>query len=290
MLFRSVTGEVEHPTILRVPFGMKLSDCIKAAGGTALADYHVLVGGPMMGKLLEKEKLDSTYVTKTTSGLIVVDDSTTLVQKKTVPVEISLRRAKTSCIQCSYCTQMCPRFLTGHPIQPHRIMRKLAYAEDIPSILEDIDVQQAMICSECGVCETYACPMGLQPRQVNIYIKNQLRNQKFRYPKPTETFHALEERDYRRSPSKRMAIRLGVDQYYDYSIKECLELETDCVHIPLRQHIGGPLTPQVTVGDSVTCGDLIAAIPEKSLGANLHASLTGTVTAVTDTEIVIQKA
>lgn len=129
--------------------------------------------------------------------------------------------------------------------------------------------------------------MGLQPRQVNIYIKNLLRQNKFRYQKPSGTFTQLEERNWRKAPSKRMAIRLGVDQYYDYHIDRLVTAEPDFVRISLRQHIGAPSVPKVQPGDKVACGQLIGAIPEQALGANIHASISGTVAQVTETEIVI---
>ncbi|MDD2981707.1 MAG: 4Fe-4S dicluster domain-containing protein [Hespellia sp.] len=288
--YLTVTGAAAHPTILHVPLGTSLPACIEAAGGSLLTDYHIVVGGPMMGKFFSKEDIADMVVTKTTSGILIVPDDTELVRRKSVPLKTILNRAKASCIQCSYCTQMCPRYLTGHPLQPHKIMRKLAYAENLDFILEDKDVQQAMICSECGLCETYACPMGLAPRQVNVFLKDELRKKQFRYPKPDATFHELEERSYRRAPSKKMAYRLGVAQYYDYRIDECIELTPEEVTIPLSQHIGAPSAPVVAVGDSVTVGQLIGAIPEKSLGANIHASLDGQVTAVSDSSVTIRRS
>ena len=59
------------------------------------------------------------------------------------------------------------------------------------------------------------------------------------------------------------------------------------VRISLRQHIGAPSQPVVQTGDTVSCGQLIGAIPAEALGANIHASISGTVVQVTDTEIVI---
>lgn len=41
-----VTGEVAHPTILWVPVGPPLLECVEAVGGTALADCRILCGGP----------------------------------------------------------------------------------------------------------------------------------------------------------------------------------------------------------------------------------------------------
>ena len=285
--YLTMTGAVHTPCIIHAPLGTSFGECLAAAGGSRLSSYHVIAGGPMMGKCYSAKEAADLTVTKTTSGFILVADDTPLVQKHGVPVSVSLKRAKMCCIQCSFCTQMCPRYLTGHPLRPHMVMRKLAYAWSPEDVLDDKDVQQAMICSECGLCETYACPMGLQPRQVNIYIKNLLRQKNFRYQKPSETFTQLEERSYRRAPSKRMAVRLGVDQYYDYHIDICVDITPSAVRISLRQHIGAPSIPVVQAGDTVTAGQLIGAIPEKALGANIHASIDGTVTEVSGTEIVI---
>jgi Na+-translocating ferredoxin:NAD+ oxidoreductase RnfC subunit len=65
------------------------------------------------------------------------------------------------------------------------------------------------------------------------------------------------------------------------------------VEILLRQHIGAVCVPTVRVGDHVTLGQPIAVRPMKdgnpALGADLHASITGTVTTVTDAAVVIEK-
>ena len=58
--------------------------------------------------------------------------------------------------------------------------------------------------------------------------------------------------------------------------------------LPLKQHVGGPCSPIVQVGDAVQRGQLIA-VP-KGLGANLHASYSGTIAEVTDDHIVIDAA
>ena len=59
------------------------------------------------------------------------------------------------------------------------------------------------------------------------------------------------------------------------------------MRISLRQHIGAPSVPMVQPGGRVERGQLIGAIPDQALGANIHASISGTVTRVTQTEIVI---
>ncbi|MDR1550144.1 MAG: 4Fe-4S dicluster domain-containing protein [Hungatella sp.] len=285
--YLTVTGAVASPCILHAPLGTSFTECLKAAGGCGSTGCHVIAGGPLMGKCYNMKEAERLVVTKTTSGFILIPDDAPLVLNHQIPVSVSLKRAKMSCIQCSHCTQMCPRYLTGHPLKPHMIMRKLAYAQSPEDILEDDHVKEAMICSECGLCETYACPMGLKPRQVNIYLKTLLRQKGFRYEKPLDEFRQLEERAYRRAPSRRIAARLGVDAYYDYHIDECHELTPDVVHIPLQQHIGAPSLPTVAAGDNVKTGQLIGRIPEKELGANIHASICGRVRSVSNSEIII---
>ena len=54
-------------------------------------------------------------------------------------------------------------------------------------------------------------------------------------------------------------------------------------------HAGAPSKPVVEEGDRVSRGQLIADIPEKALGAKIHASMDGIVTKVTDMFIDISE-
>lgn len=58
-------------------------------------------------------------------------------------------------------------------------------------------------------------------------------------------------------------------------------------HFPLRQHIGAPSVPVVAVGDGVRRGQLIAQKPDGMLGAALHSSVTGWVSAISGTSVEI---
>lgn len=58
-------------------------------------------------------------------------------------------------------------------------------------------------------------------------------------------------------------------------------------YMQLSQNIGAPSEPIVAKGDTVKRGQMIAKCQEGKLGANLHASVSGTVSDVTDTCIVI---
>ena len=87
----TVTGEVAHPVILRVPVGTPLLECVEAAGGTALSEYRILCGGPMMGKLYTMEEARREAVTKTTSGITVLPPDIPLVRERETPLRVTLR-------------------------------------------------------------------------------------------------------------------------------------------------------------------------------------------------------
>lgn len=185
--YLTVTGEVREPSVLKVPVGTSFAQCIEMAGGTTSDKVMVVSGGPMMGAPMSWEAAMNASVTKTTSGILVLPEDGAIDRRRKTQLNHMLNRAKSACIQCTFCTQLCPRHMLGHPLQPHRIMRKMAMnmphqdnhemTKDhwiLRELLEDKDIRQAAICSECGVCEVYACPMGLQPRVVNSLIKGEL--------------------------------------------------------------------------------------------------------------------
>lgn len=286
--YLTVTGAVKNPIIVKAPLGTPVTSCIEAAGGVVTEDFHILIGGPMMGKLYTAEQADELFVTKTTSGIVIVPSDAPLVRNKLLPIEQALKTAKTSCIQCQTCTSMCPRHLIGHTIEPHKIMRTMAYSTDLSETMQNPITAEALSCSECGLCEVYACPMGLSPRKVNQFLKQQYRAAGIRYQKSKDTYLQQDIRTYRRVNSKRLAMRLGVDAYYDYQIDSLAELSPSCVTISAAQHIGAPGNLQVKVGDSVKKGDLLASIPENALGANVHCSINGTVTQINGVMVTIE--
>ena len=168
------------------------------------------------------------------------------------------------------------RFL-GHPLEPHKIMRKMAISPDITQLLDDPDVGKAALCCQCGVCESYACPMGLQPRRVNALLKEALGRAGIRYPKGEGVFTPLPARKNRKIPTQRAAARAGVLDYLGAALEQMEEYRPDAVILPLNQQIGAPCQPVVQEGDQVTEGQLVAKCPDGKLGANLHASIAGTV-------------
>ncbi len=285
----TVAGAVRTPCILQVPVGTPVAECIAAAGGGTEAAGRVIMGGPMMGRLLSKEEEATEVVTKTTSGILVLPGENPLVLFAETNVRHILNRARSACIQCTYCTMQCPRFLLGHPLEPHRIMRKLAYAESLDAMLDDEDVKQALICCECGVCELHACPMGLQPRRVNVLMKRLYAGAGIRYKKEDKPCLVQPELEWRKIPTERIAARTGISQYYHWTPGPARALAPGTVRIPLKQHIGAAAVPTVAVGDTVAENQLIAACPEKALGANIHTGIAGIVTAVDGAVTITRK-
>ena len=243
----------------------------------------------MMGKRLTMEEAHQAVVTKTTSGILVLPEDGQIARKTEITLQHMFNRAKSACIQCRFCTDMCPRHLLGHPLAPNKIMRKLGMSSDIKSMLGDPDVQNAALCCECGICEDYACPMGLQPKRVNQQVKAALREAGIRYQRPEGAVYTADpSREGRKIPAKRVAARVGVGPWADLRIDELVEGRPDRVEIPVSMHIGAPSQPVVSVGDTVTAGQLIAKCPEGAMGANIHASIAGKVASVGQT-IVIER-
>lgn len=286
--YLTVNGEVENPVILHVPIGAPFKECLELAGVECTDKYKYISGGPLMGKILDKEDIESSFVTKTTSGIIVIPSDSYLSFNDATSLKHMLNRTRSSCIQCSYCTEMCPRYLTGHPLRPHMIMRKVAYSASVDEMLDSEEAKQAMICCECGICELFACPMGLQPRKVNILLKKEFAKNNIRYEKKHEECFKREEREYGLVPSGRMAARVGLSKYYKKSVNELIEYTPQRVEIHLKQHIGQPAQAVVSKGDKVKCGQLIGLCEKDKMGANIHASIDGVVIEVGES-IIIEK-
>lgn len=276
----TVTGDVRQPSVLRVPIGTSLAECLEACGGACVADPVFIIGGPMMGRLVEGiDALRREAVTKTTGGLIALPSGHHLHRNAATPVSFMRRRAASACIQCRMCSDLCPRTLIGHPFETHRVMR--AFAANCETGMEA--GRLAAMCCECGVCEQYACPMRLSPRRINQAVKAALRDARLGYEGPRairEEFAAW--RAYRKIPVSRLAARIGIDTYMHLETPFIGDLHPRIVNIPLRQHIGAAAVPVVRKGDAVRMGDVIGEIPENALGARVHASIGGIVDEVAD--------
>jgi Na+-translocating ferredoxin:NAD+ oxidoreductase RnfC subunit len=163
-------------------------------------------------------------------------------------------------------------------------MRHLAYKPGMEGeILED-----ALICSECGVCEKFACPMMLSPREINAVLKKKCLAEGVKREPKRETYKVSPFFDTRKVPVHRLMERLEVIKYDTRPEFATDEIQVNKVNILLQQHLGKPSLPVVARGDRVKKGDLIAEIPEGALGARIHASIAGTVSSFDDQRITIQ--
>ncbi|MGH4120548.1 4Fe-4S dicluster domain-containing protein [Clostridium sp.] len=265
----TVAGDIPKSLTIKVPVGTPIIDVLKQSGIENFDDYAVIDGGPMMGPVMDN--IDG-YITKKNKGFVILKKQHALIRKKSMNIEQARRVNRASCEQCRMCTDMCPRFLLGHNVQPHKMMTALNYA------LTDVESQKiSQLCCQCNLCELFSCPVGLYPKAANLYFKEKLAKQNIKY-KPTKSkFTSRKNREYRLVPSKRLVARLGLHDFDKPAPMMKVEIKPELVHIATRQHVGAPTLTVVSVGDHVKLGQLIGKIPEGSLGAAIHASISGTV-------------
>lgn len=274
--YLTVAGAVKNPVTLCVPIGISFRECIEKAGGASVDNPVALAGGVMMGTY--SDDFD-TPVTKTTGGLIVLPRDHNLIGSYTMKPEHINRIGRSACDQCSYCTELCPRYLLGHPIQPHIAMRALSFASPDPGM-----VVGTLFCCECNLCSLWSCPEDLDPRAVCIDLKTRVREAGVKWnPRDVKAHPLVNER---RTPVKRLIKRLNLAGYENKGpLQDCVT-EPSRVVIPLKQHFGVPAQPVVKAGDRVKAGDIIAAVPEGKLGANIHASIEGKVISINGAVII----
>ncbi|MBC8015053.1 MAG: SLBB domain-containing protein [Sporomusaceae bacterium] len=269
----TIGGAVRTPVTLKVPIGMKVEELIALAGGPLVRPYAVMDGGPMMGKLIEAD----APVTKTTGGILVLPMDHSLVTQRNTTWQMIANRAKAVCCNCLACTESCPRNLLGHSLEPHRIMQAIGHGQ----VNESEILSQALLCSECGACDTFGCTMGLSPRRVNSEIKNQFAKAGIKNTHHNKPQKVRLNREYHLIPTKRLTARLGLIQYDVKAPLSTAKIVAKEVRLPLSQHLGAPAEAIVRVGDYVKKGDLIGRIPDgAAVSANLHASISGRIFAV----------
>lgn len=281
--FLTVGGEVENPVSVDVPIGTPYRDVLKIAR-PKLEKFVVLVGGPMMGMLAESL---NDPVIKTTGGLIVLPLDHILVTRMTTAAnEKSVNRiAKSACDQCTFCSELCPRALLGHPVRPHNAMRKLLFSWE--SVVIDSASAHTLFCCECNLCSVVACPEGLYPSQACIYSKRAVSKEKIQFNGGfSDSAHPLIE--YRRTPTKKIKERLDLNRFLDRGpLSEFMD-QSRRLEILLRQHIGAPAESLVVEGQAVKRGEKIATVGDQ-LGAEIHSSSAGVVIEVNRKAIVIER-
>jgi len=277
--FVTVAGLVKNPITVEVPVGVTVKNLIDMAGGFTTDDHVILLGGPMTGRIGSVHDI----VVKNTKAVLVLPPNCPPIRKRQRSAKMDIRNAMSVCSQCSMCTSLCPRNLLGQSIEPHTFMRAIAngLTYDVEPFLN------SFFCCSCGLCELYSCHQDLSPRSLLDAYKNGLRAKGVKVPDKAGKGVADSMREERRVPEHRLIHRLGLASLdVPAPLTEAAPVKE--VKLMLRQNIGAPCIPSVKVGDEVVVGQQIAAPPEGALGACLHASIAGKVTAVTDNFVSIK--
>lgn len=275
--FLTVSGDVAEALTLKVPVGVPLSAVIEAAGASA-SGRSAVVNGAMMGSVAEDL---SAPVTKTVSGILLLPEGHSLVQRKTRTRQ-AVHKIAYTCDQCMRCSDFCPRDLLGHFCKPHRAMISVAFSPDDAAAWQET----ALYCCECALCTLYACPEDLDPFRVMVESKRALLARGIRPAKEPVVPHPMY--DYRRVPTKLLMRRLDLDRFERPHRFDPRPVEARQLALPLKQHTGAPSRPVVQAGARVQAGQLVAEIPDGALGARIHAPRSGRVARVELDRILLE--
>ncbi len=283
--YLTVGGAVSRPCTIKVPVGISYAEAIEIAGGLKIRNAAGIDGGPMMGKVITDF---STPVNKCSGGLVVLPKDHPLIVKKTTGRPAFSRIGRSACDQCSFCTELCPRYLLGHSIQPHRVMRSLLFSGG-----GKLHSEYALLCCECSLCSLYSCPENLSPSDVCAAAKADLRgikacfrNSVLNAGRPAAV-HPV--REGRKVPVSKLIRRLGLAGYnvdapyleHDYKPRR--------VRIRLNQHIGTSCQPAVGLGQSVEKGDIVGDLPADQPGCPVHASINGKISKLNNVYVEIER-
>jgi Na+-translocating ferredoxin:NAD+ oxidoreductase RnfC subunit len=275
--YLTVAGAVATPVTLRVPVGITIGEVIEAAGGATVDDFGVLLGGVMMAR--PAADLD-VPVTKTTGGIVVLPASHSLIRRHNAPTMQIRKIGRSACDQCRFCTEFCPRFLLGHPIEPHRAMQSLGFETGLNAMVA------TLYCCECNLCTMYACPEDLDPKSVCVQAKPLARERGLVFKGAPESITPHPMAEFRRVPMRRLIARLGLTEFNNVGPLVEHAFSPRAVKVLLKQHAGVPGVPVVNSGDRVRVGDLLGVPPQGQLGARVHASIDGVVKVTTDAVVI----
>ena len=279
--FISVVGAVDNPATVQVPVGMSFAEVLSHFTITA-PQYVVRSGGLMMGTL--EDDLNKV-VSKRTGALIVLPSDhhcVTMYRRFSTDHAVDVI-AKAGCDQCSFCTELCPRYLLGQPVRPESAMRNRMFTREDSPMLDPGNFS----CCECNLCTMYACPESLDPRGATVIEKRLAREQNIKWTGEVMSVHPMY--DYRKVSTKKLMQRLDVLIFKDEAPLRNMNFEPQKVRIPLDQHVGSPAKAAVNQGDSVKRYDLIARASGR-ISSNIHSSINGIVSSITPNEITIQRS
>ncbi len=279
----TIGGDTTADITVKAPIGMKISELLADCGYADLSGKAVINGGPMMGKLVN---LESDVVTKTTKGLLIFPETHSIIQRKRMPMSMTLKRASAACCTCSMCSDVCPRYLLGYDLHVHKTVRAASHSE----VKNAESFLQSALCCGCGICTVIGCQQMIDPQAISMGIKGLLGKHGLRRQNNKAPEHVRPERASRLVSSSTLIDRLGIRKYVKPVVtRDYREFDPKRVYIPFSQHVGKPASAVVKVGDKVTVGQVVAATPYEDLGTSMHASVNGTVAEINDRFVVIDK-
>jgi Na+-translocating ferredoxin:NAD+ oxidoreductase RnfC subunit len=273
-------GAVKNPVTVAVPIGTSVGDALAAAGGARAAHPVFFVGGVMMGEMTSDP---GHPVTKTTAGVVVLPATHALVERRARSAQAKRAVGKSACDQCRYCTELCPRYLLGYRVEPHQVMRGLAFSPAAGARWGAL----GLLCSACGLCTLYACPESLYPKEACDDAKLGLGRVAPGSAPPLSKPHGL--RDARRVPTRALMSRLGIAEY-DRPAPLAAELpDPERVVLLLRQGAGAAGEPAVRRGDLVRSGQPLTTLGPDALGVPIHAPYSAIVSTVEADRITLAR-
>jgi Na+-translocating ferredoxin:NAD+ oxidoreductase RnfC subunit len=285
----TVCGAVDRPFTAAVPLGTTAGELLSRAGGftgrarDGAEGWVAMEGGAMMGRPVT----DPAHpVTRTTAALLFLPVDHRVVRFATRTEQVQRAVNRSACDQCSYCTQFCPRYLLGYAVEPHRVMRAAGFAA---ARADEFD-PWGRLCCECGICDLYACPEDLSPRDACRTAKRRTAALAAPPPLPAdrETTHPL--REGRLVPLTMLKLRLDLRRYDRPAPFRSLEPLPERVVVLHKQHVGAVGRPVVQPGQTVAAGLPLTAVPEQELGVPVHAPFAGTVREVTAAATVLERS
>ena len=152
----TVTGCVKQPGNYLVPVGTSAKELVGLCGGVTVKENRIIAGGPMTGPCVASDWDDGEelfYVTKNTSGILVLPDSL---------------QEEQPCIRCSSCSNVCPAGLVPYQIE-------YAFLEEDYDLCEQLHASE---CIACGCC-SYTCPakreLSVRTRMARDMVKQRMR-------------------------------------------------------------------------------------------------------------------
>lgn len=162
---------VKQPQNVEVMLGSPISWVLKQCGGLVDDPVRTIMGGPMMGLLLQTTE---TPITKGANGVLALSDS-----------EISHGQSA-ACIRCGSCVDACPMGLL--PLEMARHSR----SDDVDGAVE-YGLKDCILCGSCA----YVCPSHIPLVHYFQFAKGELSSQRQQSRKTELTKQLTAERDAR---------------------------------------------------------------------------------------------